>query len=571
MSRSSQFVSLATGLLCAALATGAAESRVVALPPFLVEERADGLPWRYADVAGVEVLSTCSERLTRELVATHHRLHTLLGELLPPALQLKMTEKQALLFIDSAHQPATSQEVLAQLALTSAEQDRLVDPALPLDDGRLRRRPPPPRYTFLPNLRLWDRDSGTLFAVVNEKEFDARRVALTSDYVAYLVRNRLPALPPWFVSGVLTLHGRAEFTADAVLLERLEWPLASGAAALRTGAEARRALLPLAEFFAGDLPADGAAADGALSLWQAQAALFVHWGLGGRGAPRRAALWKFVERAATEPVTAALFQECFGFDFATAQSQLAGYLPEATGEKLTLRAAQRPRLPDYVLRPASEGEIARLKGDWERLEIDYVKTQFPALASKYAEQARRTLLRAHERGHRDPRLLAVLGLCEVDTGNDAAAREFLEAAAALGQPLRPRAWFELARLRLAALRGTRAAAELRLTPAQADAVLGPLAAAREQQPPLAEAYELVAEVLAAGAQAPTRAQLAVLEEGVRIFPRRTELVHRAAELNLRHGYTDTARWLITLGLTLAPDAVARARFDALQARISPAK
>ena len=98
-----------------------AEAKVVALPPFLVEEKANALPWRYADVAGVEVLSSCSERLTRDLIANHHRLHTLLGELLPPALQLKTTEKQTLLFVDSSHQPATSQEVVAQLALTSAE------------------------------------------------------------------------------------------------------------------------------------------------------------------------------------------------------------------------------------------------------------------------------------------------------------------------------------------------------------------------------------------------------------------------------------------------------------------
>src|SRR5207249_3980808 len=141
----------------------------------LVEEAAKGLPWRYADVAGLEVLSCCSERLTRELIANHHRLHVLLGELLPPALQLKMTEKRTLLFVDSAQQPPTSQEVVAHMALTAAEQQRLDDAVVPLDDGRLRRRPPPTRYTFLPNLRLWDRDAQALFAIVRESEFDPNR------------------------------------------------------------------------------------------------------------------------------------------------------------------------------------------------------------------------------------------------------------------------------------------------------------------------------------------------------------------------------------------------------------
>ena len=482
-----------------------------------------------------------------------------------------MTEKQTLLFVDSAQLPPTSQEVVARMAVTAAEQDRLDDAVVPLDDGRLRRRPPPPRYTFLPNLRLWDRDAGTLFAIVRESEFDANRVALTPDYVAYLLRNRLPALPPWFISGILTLFSRAKFAEDTLTLDRLDWLSESGSAALQTGPEANRALLPLLEFFAGELSSSDPALGGALSLWQAQAALFIHWGLGGRGAPRRAALWKFAERAAVEPVTEKLFQECFGLDFATAQQQLTAHLPEAIREKLALRPAQWPRLPDYPLRPANDVEIARIKGDWERLEIGYVKAQFPALVPKYLEQARRTLMRAYDRGSRDPRLLAVIGLCEVDAGNDVAAREFLEAAAAHSKTLRPRAWFELARLRFAAFGAQPAGTGPRLTSDQANEVFTTLSAAREQDPPLAEVYALIAEVWAACAQAPTRAQLAVLEEGVRTFPRRTDLVYRTAELNLHHGFTDTARWLITLGLTLAPDAATRTRFEGLQARVNAAR
>src|SRR5215203_6022271 len=100
MSRCRHFLSLVAGLALGACATGAAEPKVIALPPFLVEETANALPWRYADVAGLEVLSSCPERLTRQLIANHHRLHVLLGELLPPALQLKMSEKRTLLFVD---------------------------------------------------------------------------------------------------------------------------------------------------------------------------------------------------------------------------------------------------------------------------------------------------------------------------------------------------------------------------------------------------------------------------------------------------------------------------------------
>ncbi len=566
MNRSRILHNLAAALTMGAVVAGAAEPKIIALPPFLVEEPAQPLPWRHAEVAGWEVLSTCPERLTRALIANHHRLQELLAELLPPSLQLKMSGGHTLIFVDSAHQPPSSREVVARMALTAAEQDKLDAAIEPIDDGRLRRRPPPPRYAFLPNLRLWDRDGSVLFAVVEESKFDPNRVALTADYVGYILQQRLPALPPWFISGVLTLFSRSEFTERELTLGPLDWPLEIGSAALLPGPESNRALLPLAEFFAGDLSSADTGTDRAMSLWQAQAALFVHWGVAGRGAPRREALGKFVERAAVEPLTEALFQECFGLDFATAQAQLTAHLPEAQSERLELRP-ERTRLPDYTLRPATDVEIARLKGDWERLEISYVKAQFPVLTSKYAEQARRTLMRAYDRGHRDPRLLAVIGLCEVDAGDDAAARRFLEEAAAGGEILRPRAAFELARLRFAALRGPGSDTGARLGTAQLDEVLAPLLAARAQQPPLAEVYELIADVWTASSQQPTSTQLAVLEEGVRLFPHHSELVSRTAELSLRHGFTDTARWLINLGLTLAPDEAQRTRFEALQARI----
>jgi hypothetical protein len=571
MHRCRLLLSFAAALLLGPGAVRAAESSVIALPPYLVEEAAKSLPWRYAEVAGMEVLSSCPERLTRDLIANHHRLHVLLSELVPPALQLKMSGKQTLLFVDSAQLPPTSQEVVAQMALTAVDQQRLDNTVVPIDDGRLRRRPPPPRYTFLPNLRLWDRDGQALFAVVRASEYDPNRVALTPDYVAYILRHRLPALPPWYISGILTLFSRARFSEDALTLERLDWLSASGSAALQSGPAANRALLPLADFFAGELSASDPALGEGLSLWQAQAALFVRWGLAGRDAPRRAALATFVTRAAVEPVTEALFRECFGIDFASARTQLTAHLPEAMREKLPLRPSSRVRLPDYPVRPASDVEVARIKGDWERLEIAYVRTHFPTLTAKYVEQARRTLLRAYDGGSRDPQLLAVLGLCEVDAGNDAGARAYLEEAAARDPALRPRARYELARLRFAAARVPSAGPASGLTAAQASDVLAPLLAAREQDPPLVEVYTLIADVWAAASQTPTREQLAVLEDGVRLFPRHSELVHRTAELNLRHGHTDAARWQVTLGLTLAPDAATRARFEALQARVGAAR
>jgi hypothetical protein len=257
-----------------------------------------------------------------------------------------------------------------------------------------------------------------------------------------------------------------------------------------------------------------------------------------------------------------LFQECFGLRFAAVGEQLTAYLPVAVRKPLRLRLERSWKPPELRLRNASEEEIARIKGDWERLEIAFVRNKTPELAPKYLEQARRTLMRAYEHDERTPGLLAVLGLCEVDAGNDAGARGILEAAAAGGM-VRPRAWFELARLRFAEYRAHPAAAGGKLSVEQAADVLTPLFRARSQLPPLAAVYELIAGVWLDCAIKPTRGHLAVLDEGVHLFPRRVELVYRAAELYAQNGFAAEAATLVQLGRQIAPDDATRARFTRL--------
>jgi hypothetical protein len=156
-----------------------------------------------------------------------------------------------------------------------------------------------------------------------------------------------------------------------------------------------------------------------------------------------------------------------------------------------------------------------------------------------------------------------MGLCEVDGGDDAAARELLEAAAALG-PVRPRANQELARLRLAEFLARPAGAGGRIDTAQTARVLEALFAARGAAPPLAEVYELIADAWAASEASPTLRHLAVLDEGVRLFPRRVPLVRKAAGLYARHGHAEQAGALIALGLRVAEDDASRADFIALR-------
>lgn len=544
-----------------------ASATPIALPPFIVEEPTKGPPWRYTEAMGYEVLSRCNDATTKRVVEAHYRLHQLLEEVLPPELQLKLSVPRSLILYDEELQPAASKEVIARMLRTPAGSA----PALPVPFMGGRRSGgigAVPQFSFLPNLRLWDRDAMTVFMIVRREDFDAERLALTSDYISYRLKNRLPTLPPWFQSGFISFFGNTTFESRGLVTEPLMWLSAADTAAVKSDPKTAPPLLPLEDFFAARLgPRDPAASFEPVRRWQAQAELFVRWGLDSKNGTRRTAFWRFVEISSRRGVSEALFRECFALDYATAQTELAAYLPQAVRRTLRFRPARLKKLPPLALRNATDSELGRIKGDWERLEIAYVKTIAPELTQKYLDQARRTLQRAYERGARDSGLLAVMGLCEIDAGEDAAAREYLETAALLG-PMRPKAWYELARLRLAEFRARAVETENRITTEQAAAVLRPLFTARESDPPLPEVYELIAEVWEACAVAPNRGHLLVLDEGIRFFPRQSSLVYRAAELNLRNGFQPAAIELVTLGLSGASDDATRQRFLALQEQLA---
>ena len=548
-------------------ARGAAADDAVALPPFIVEEASKGPPWRYAEAPGYEILARCNDAATRRIVATHQRLHHLLAEMLPPSLQLQCSLPRTLILYDEELQPAASREVIARMLRPNG-----IEPPedfSPSPGFRGMRITPPSvrRLSFLPNLRLWDRDAMAVFMIVRRDDFDAERLALTHDYISFLVKGRVPALPLWFVSGLLTLYAQTTYESDRLTLAALSWIAETHTDAVKKDPKTAPPVQPLADFLANHFasPTEPFTFD-PIKAWQAQAALLVRWGLEADAGAHRAALWKFVERTAGLAATEAVFSECFGEDFAAVHARLTAYLPAAIRRPVNFKPAKLPKPAPLMLRNATDGEIARLKGDWERLEVPFVKNISPDLAPKYLEQARRTLKRAYDRDDRDPRLLAVMGLCEADAGNAVGARELLETAARLG-PIRPRANYELARLRFEEFGAQPAGGDGRLSVTQASEVLGPLFAARAQQPPLPEVYSLIGEVWLHVATKPTRGHLAVFDEGVRLFPRRPDLALRTGELYLREGFReDAAAYLENAALT-ATDAATRERAAHLQTQL----
>jgi hypothetical protein len=261
-----------------------------------------------------------------------------------------------------------------------------------------------------------------------------------------------------------------------------------------------------------------------------------------------------------------MFQECFGISYAAAEARLNKYLSTATRLSLSLHPGSPVRLPNYTFRNATVDEIGRLKGDWERLGVAYVKSRYPALAPDYLAQARRTLQRAFAGGKHDPRLLAVMGLCECDAGNDAGAREPL-AAAVQAQVIRPRVYYELTRIRYAEAMASAAASGGRLTVEQTTEILSPLSTAHLQSPPLYDLYELAGDVWMHSAAAQTRRNLALLDEGIRLYPRRLKLVYEAAWLNVSNGFAAEANALIDRGIASTSDLAVRAKFADLRSTI----
>ena len=528
----------------------------VALPPFLVEAQVKGRPWRHGEAMGYEILSRCSDGTTRRVVEAHHRLHELLGEVLPPSLRWHSAVPRSLILFDEELQPASSQEVVRRLLQPGL--NGVPDEPAPSGPRGIRLPEPGRRYNFLPNLRLWDRDALAVFMIVRRDDFEADRLSLTLDYVRFLVTQRVPALPGWFVAGFLTLYQRVAFEDGELVFPALDWPFppaVEGAPAVAAFEDLVQPRLP---------PTADPASVAARRRWLAEVALLVRWGLEADRGAHRAGLWRLVERGAVEGYSAELCRECLGLEPAQVREKLIAYLPRASGQPARFAPPRRARWPAFALTEASELDVARLKGDWERLEVPYVREISPALAPRYLEQARRTLRRAYDRGVRDARLLEVMGLCEIDAGEHQAGAELLESAAALGR-LRPRAAAELGRVRLTARQGEVGGGKL-----DADAlatVLEPLFAARALAPPLVEVYERIGEAWAAAAVRPTRGHLAVLLEGVRLFPRQAALILRAAELHLEHGYAEEAEALLAAAERVAEDPATRDRVGALRARL----
>lgn len=544
----------ATSLLVFALHTGAPgliaqqpsatgpRGDVVELPPMMVEESISSVPWLYVNAGGIEFLSRCSAATTRNLVEAWLTKLQLVHAVVPGTFLARTDVSTVFVLYAQDLRQTVSAEIQRQL-----QQDRV---------------------GIAPSMRLSDRDTHAAIAYIDETRFDASTLSISPNHVRYLLEGRVPELPSWFVDGIARFWRRADFVVDPITLGPLVWIDATETDALAGDSDRPRTLLPAAELFASG--AALAVQNRHPRRQQVRAAteeLFVRWAIVS-GDATRAALWRLADHAATAPVTEEIFETCFGFGFSELRDRLSDYLPRAVKETKRIDPGKPPALPRIAIERATSNQIARVRGEWERLAIGHVQRRLPQVREPYIAQARRTLRRAYDAGDRDPRLLATLGLCELEAGNPTGAVPFLEAATHAGV-VRPRAYHELAALRFAALQ-RRAPEKRTFSFVELAPVLTPLRRAITQAPQLPECFALLAEAWSRCDVSPNASELAELETGARLFARRPAVGLPIATALAHHGRKAEAVAVLDACAPYATDDATRSDIARLREQLAPA-
>lgn len=528
-----------------------ADDALIELPPLMVEGQRNLPPWLYANYDGVEYLSRCSSATTRGYIERRAAQLRVLRWLIPPEFLPRMD--------------VPSVTVLYSQRFKAGDQEHMVRELMELRrrrGGSLLRNS---RVGSTPNLMLDDRDFFAVFAYIDEASFRPEGLSVATDFVDFLLERRVPALPEWLRVGIVGIYGEMKFDRR-VIIDPLTWLSSMESRALGANPHWPRTLVFAHDFFSPEIWALEPEGSPRGRTLRAQGKLFVRWALDPANGVRDA-FWRFAAAAVERPVTDEMFEEYFGFGFSDWRDQLSDYLPKAVNESLVLTPPRLQAPSRLRLREATPAEVARLKGEWERLSIGFVRRRHPEFADRYIEQARGTLSKAVQSGDRLPELHATLGLCEIDAGNPGAARPHLEQAMAQ-KVIRPRVYLEVARLRSQEIESRREGAEAPWSDAEVAAVVEPLRIALGQNPPMPDVYRLFAQTWTRGITVPDEAGWAQLEAGLKYFPDDLSFAYDVAEAFGRHGRTERAVAVLGGVFGRVRDRAMRQKYSELYERLT---
>ena len=577
---------LAGSVLRAQPAPPAAEP-VVELPKFVVTDSRELPPpesWRYGTIPGFEVLSNASEKGTQRLLRDFGMFRQALGHV----WQIPQRAGQSTTLIICGRGakfdqfiPAgklTPDTAFASLFLKQGGQSAIV---IDLEATTLN----------VLNLEAAS-DPGTdgnTISVEHDKQ-------LYREYVRYLLSQNEARLPAWFEEGLSQIIMKMQFDKRWIEFAKLEDPntISTQAAmvvqmnALMTaedpeaptfaGAPAedrdfpaalrRRSLIPLDKFFGVSHDSPEATNTLGNNRWGKQAYAFVHMCLYGYKGKYQKQFMTFLQRSAREPVTEALFKECFRFpgkngtfkemSYKDMLMEIRSYCDFTVYEAKLFKAKEDVIIPPplLVMREATQSEIGRIKGE-------------AMVLAGHTKAARSELIAPYQRGERDPYLLAALGLFELRHGEADRARKFLEAAVA-AKVKRQDAALEVAKLRFADAMAKPAGRGGLLSAEQTAAVLDPLLLVRRQAPPMPALYDLAGDAWLRCEAKPKKEDVTLLIEGAQLFPTRLKLVYRAAVLAGEVNDLQAAHALADHGIRYAPDGTGKKRFEDLKATLPPA-
>lgn len=543
------------------------------LPPLVVSDGDTGPRWKHVGVPGYEILSSCPDRLTNEFIQRLTRATDLLRLIIPEKFWARSDVPVVIILFAQEDMNLMSREILKDYFLHGTASNSL---GVQLANG----------IRIIPNLELFDKDSSMVFATLDEESFDRARFLIHPGHVRGLLEQRVPSLPAWFVTGIMNLYadlyvkatdagspvgGGSGSSGNDFYIPPFTWVSPVETEKIKQ-ARTKHAISRKSDLKYGSsllflrmqdmLTHKPASSSEEWQAWDAQATLFVRWAIDRAAKSHPDALWRFVARVSSskQPFTEADFREDFGLDYPEVIARLNDYLTTAFDTSIHLRMKSSPP-PMLELRAATPLEILRIRADWARLATAYMKPRNPDYASQF--NMKRAFTHAYDRGERDPRLLAVMGLAECDAGNDAEARPLLEAAVR-AEVVRPRAYYELGRIRYASVRNFDKSA---LSADQAESVVEPLQAGFTQFPMLRETFELAAEVWLNSDCKLGRQQLDQLDTGLKFFPEDADLMNKTAALNARHGYKDEAVVLVERGLRISSTPEQTAAFLALRTEL----
>ena len=578
-----------------AKAEAAARQGAYRMQRFIVSAARVDKPWRYAQVPGFEILSRASPENTAAMLDSLQRGLWLQNDVLPKEWLPKPPVPYTIIIDDT-------DLTTIPLGQPHSSAINLVSPADaeswgPLAEGALIWSDQLPAY-----------DGDTL--AFNTNVFGIDMAGMTYGSVSMERLGRCaPPLPKWLIAGLLGQNSGVFREGFVPLISKgLFGPgwihRATGPGTIwvsldeskKLAAQATISVPSLASLFSETPPT----AD-SLAVWESEAALLVRWSLLGPGndSPVLAQAFRdFVRRSAQEPVTEAMFRQCYGYGFDKMESDLALYLKQVVGKPITIELDMPSGFPRPILTPATPDQIGRILGDWLRMEGDSLRERDPDMSKDSLYFAGRTILRAYREDNglirhadpvassdeptptplkpagpataldlsadkiRDPRLLSVLGLYAHDTGNNKKAREFLGAAAD-ARVDRPRVYFVLAELRLKLAIGKPEGRDGKVSASQASAVIAPLRVAL-QGAPSADGYRLLVDLWAHCETKPSKEDVAELASGIDLFPRDMELTYNAALICAQDGYTKAASKLIEKGLLFAASEANRQHFQLMR-------